>query len=92
MGGSKRDSSTVEVGAAPNDNEGSTLATEGALLWPSSLIGKEIDYEVPLKSKTTGINIRKATRKIMVKLVGKSVAALFNEEEAEQCNTIKLLD
>ncbi|KAL7553130.1 hypothetical protein ACHAWF_016381, partial [Thalassiosira exigua] len=42
--------------------------------WPTSLIAKNISYVVPLKAKSTGINIRKMIRKVTVKLAGKKVS------------------
>lgn len=85
MGGSARGSS------AEAEDDTRVEETE-ASSWPSSLIGKNISYEVPLKAKTAGINIRKLIRKITVKLAGKSVTASINEEHAEKGNTIKLLN
>lgn len=59
--------------------------------WPSSLSGKSICYEVPLKTKTAGINIRKMVRRVTVKLAGKEVTKSISDDDAEQ-TSIKLLD
>lgn len=60
--------------------------------WPSSLIGKNICYEVPLASKTSGINLRELIRKVTVKLAGKKVIDTEGEEEATENNIMRLLD
>jgi len=86
MGGSMREDASETAGGS------NAPAVESESSWPSSLIGKNICYEVPLKAKTTGINIRKLIRKMTVKMAGKKVTASINEEDAEQGNTIKLLN
>jgi len=70
--------------------------------WPSSLIAKNISYEVPLKTKSAGINIRKTIRKMTTKFAGKKVSASINDEADSDRNswvqnepaqsTIRLLD
>ena len=66
--------------------------TDDDSAWPSSLIGKNISYEVPLKKKkSVGINIRKVIRKVTVKMAGKQVTKSISVETEEEDNTIKLL-
>lgn len=59
--------------------------------WPTSLIGRNISYEVPLKKKSAGINIRKLLRKLTVKLYGKKVTASVSDSQVGR-NSIQLLD
>jgi hypothetical protein len=56
------------------------------------LIGKGICYEVPLKAKTTGINIREMIRRVTVKVAGKKVVDTAIDEQVGANNSIRLLD
>jgi hypothetical protein len=56
------------------------------------LIGKGICYEVPLKAKTTGINIREMIRRVTVKVAGKKVVDTASEQHVGANNSIRLLD
>ena len=71
--------------------------------WPSSLIARNISYEVPLKSPSAGINIRKMIRRVTVKLAGKKVSPSELEDSQQEAardswaqdnnpTTIRLLD
>lgn len=73
--GSQRPGSENNVEEDTNNNDSS---------WPSSLIAKNISYEVPLKTKSAGINIRKLVRKVTVKLAGKKVSASVGSVAAEE--------
>ena len=76
--------------AAPLESNDGLTSDESS--WPSSLIGKNISYEVPLKAKSTGINIREMIRKVTVKLAGKKVTGTIIEDQVEVNNSIRLLD
>lgn len=90
----RRPQSTVkfsfEIGSASSQGDAAHSICESS--WPSSLIGKNICYEVPLKVKTTGINIREVIRKVTVKVAGKKVIDTAGEERIGVRSNIRLLD
>lgn len=83
MGGSDRE--TFEAA-------GTTSAQEASSEWPSSLIGRNISYDVPLKRKSAGINIRKMIRSVTVRVAGKKVSDSGSEAQPERTSSIRLLD
>ncbi|KAL7543865.1 hypothetical protein ACHAXR_013237 [Thalassiosira sp. AJA248-18] len=81
------------MGSSGTVGDSNVQETDETTSWPSSLIGKNISYSVPLKKKSTGINIRKMIRKVTVKLAGKKVTSSVNEDEEQAGhNSIVLLD
>jgi len=68
----------------PDSESNAEEDTNNDSSWPSSLIAKNISYEVPLKTKSAGINIRKLVRKVTVKLAGKKVSASVGSIAAEE--------
>jgi len=76
------------VTSSEGDGEHSNIETP----WPSSLIGKNICYDVPLASKTTGINLRELIRKVTVKIAGKRVIDTESEEQVPENNSMRLLN
>ena len=92
-GGSERPSNDHQVEEANKEDSS----------WPSSLIARNISYEVPLKSQSAGINIRKMIRRVTVKLAGKKVSPSELEDSQQEAarnswaqdnnpTTIRLLD
>ena len=82
---------SFDIGSAKSHEETDEHSSKESS-WPSSLIGKNICYEVPLKVKSTGINIREMIRTVTVKVAGKKVTDTVSEEQGEGDHSLRLLD